>query len=29
MERDIDFCLTLDLYEIVVKLDDRGFLVKV
>lgn len=29
IERDIDFCLTLDLYEIVVKLDDRGFLVKV
>jgi 2-phosphosulfolactate phosphatase len=29
IERDIDFCLTLDLYGIVVKLDDRGFLVKV
>lgn len=29
IERDIDFCLTLDLYEIVVKLDERGFLVKV
>ncbi|SDA94703.1 2-phosphosulfolactate phosphatase [Algoriphagus alkaliphilus] len=29
IEEDIDFCLTLDLYEIVVKLDERGFLVKV
>jgi 2-phosphosulfolactate phosphatase len=29
IEQDIDFCLTLDLYEIVVRLDDRGFLVKV
>jgi len=29
IERDIDFCLTLDLYEIAVKLDERGFLVKV
>lgn len=28
IERDIDFCLTLDLYEIVVKVDRRGFLVK-
>lgn len=28
IERDIDFCLTLDLYEIVVKLDRSGFLVK-
>lgn len=28
IERDIDFCLTFDLYEIVVKLDERGFLVK-
>lgn len=29
IERDIDFCLTLDLYDIVVKADERGFLVKV
>lgn len=29
IEQDIDFCLTLDLYEIVGKLDERGFLVKV
>lgn len=29
IEEDIDFCLTLDLYENVVKLDERGFLVKV
>jgi 2-phosphosulfolactate phosphatase len=29
IERDIDFCLTLDLYDIVVKADGRGFLVKV
>lgn len=29
IERDIDFCLTLDLYQIVVKLDGRGFLMKV
>lgn len=29
IERDIDFCLTLDLYNIVVRLDERGFLVKV
>ena len=28
IERDIDFCLTFDLYNIVVKLDERGFLVK-
>lgn len=29
IERDIDFCLTLDLYDFVVKVDSRGFLVKV
>lgn len=29
IESDIDFCLTLDLYEIVVKVDGRGFLVGV
>lgn len=29
IERDIDFCLTLDLYEIVVRQDGRGFLIKV
>lgn len=29
IERDIDFCLTFDLFEIVVKLDERGFLMKV
>lgn len=29
IESDIDFCLTLDLYEIVVKVDGKGFLVKV
>jgi 2-phosphosulfolactate phosphatase len=28
IERDIDFCLTLDLYDIVVKADSRGLLVK-
>jgi 2-phosphosulfolactate phosphatase len=28
IERDIDFCLTFDLYDLVVKLDERGFLVK-
>ncbi|GAA0878658.1 2-phosphosulfolactate phosphatase family protein [Algoriphagus jejuensis] len=28
IESDIDFCLTLDLYEIVVKADARGFLVE-
>ena len=29
IDSDIDFCLTLDLFEIVVKADERGFLVKV
>jgi 2-phosphosulfolactate phosphatase len=29
IERDIDFCLTQDLYEVVVKLDQLGFLTKV
>jgi len=29
IESDIDFCLTLDLYDFVVKVDQRGFLVKV
>lgn len=29
IESDIDFCLTLDLYELVVKVDGRGFLVGV
>lgn len=29
IESDIDFCLTLDLYDLVVKVDGRGFLVKV
>lgn len=29
IESDIDFCLTLDLYELVVKVDGRGFLVTV
>jgi 2-phosphosulfolactate phosphatase len=28
IESDIDFCLTLDLYQLVVKVDGRGFLVK-
>ncbi len=28
IETDIDFCLTLDLYDFVVKVDERGFLVK-
>lgn len=28
IESDIDFCLTLDLYELVVKVDGRGFLIK-
>ena len=28
IERDIDFCLTFDLYDIVVKLNGEGFLVK-
>ena len=29
IESDIDFCLTLDLYQDVVKVDDRGFLVRI
>ena len=29
IESDIDFCLTLDLYQEVVKVDERGFLVRV
>ena len=29
IESDIDFCLALDLYDLVVKTDERGFLVKV
>ena len=29
IESDIDFCLTLDLYELVVKVDGRGFLVRI
>ncbi|MCZ8134491.1 MAG: 2-phosphosulfolactate phosphatase, partial [Algoriphagus sp.] len=29
IESDIDFCLTLDLYQEVVKVDDRGFLVRI
>jgi 2-phosphosulfolactate phosphatase len=29
IESDIDFCLTPDLYPLVVKVDERGFLVKV
>ena len=29
IESDIDFCLTLDLYQDVVKVDDRGFLVTI
>lgn len=29
IERDIDFCLTMDLYDLVGKLDERGHLVKV
>jgi 2-phosphosulfolactate phosphatase len=29
IELDIEFCLTLDLYEIVVKLDENGYLVSV
>lgn len=28
IEADIDFCLTLDLYDLVLKMDARGFLVK-
>lgn len=28
IEADIDFCLTLDLYDLVAKVDGRGFLVK-
>jgi 2-phosphosulfolactate phosphatase len=28
IESDIDFCLTLDLYQLVVKVDERGFLVR-
>jgi 2-phosphosulfolactate phosphatase len=28
IEEDIDYCLTLDLYPLVVKVDERGFLVK-
>ena len=29
IESDIDFCLTLDLYQEVIKVDDRGYLVRI
>ena len=29
IESDIDFCLTLDLYDLVVRVDGRGFLVRI